>query len=55
MTLRQMRAKDDGVESRRHGASTQDIPAERFVVFSQDHDQVGNRMNGRRSYSPSRS
>ena len=33
---------------RRHGTSTQDIPAERFVVFSQNHDQVGNRMLGER-------
>jgi maltooligosyltrehalose trehalohydrolase len=33
---------------RRHGTSTRDIPAERFVVFSQNHDQVGNRMLGER-------
>ncbi len=33
---------------RRHGSSTRDIPAERFVVFSQNHDQVGNRALGRR-------
>ncbi len=33
---------------RRHGSSTRDIPAERFVVFSQNHDQVGNRVLGRR-------
>jgi maltooligosyltrehalose trehalohydrolase len=33
---------------RRHGSSTRDIPAERFVVFSQNHDQVGNRLMGRR-------
>lgn len=33
---------------RRHGSSTRDIPAERFVVFSQNHDQVGNRMLGER-------
>jgi len=32
----------------RHGTTTQDIPAERFVVFSQNHDQVGNRMLGER-------
>ena len=32
----------------RHGTSTQDIAAERFVVFSQNHDQVGNRMLGER-------
>jgi maltooligosyltrehalose trehalohydrolase len=33
---------------RRHGTSTRDIPAERFVIFSQNHDQVGNRMFGER-------
>jgi maltooligosyltrehalose trehalohydrolase len=33
---------------RRHGSSTRDIPTERFVVFSQNHDQVGNRVLGRR-------
>ncbi len=33
---------------RRHGSPTQGIPAERFVVFAQNHDQVGNRMLGER-------
>ncbi|HXV49267.1 MAG TPA: malto-oligosyltrehalose trehalohydrolase [Candidatus Binatia bacterium] len=33
---------------RRHGTSTRDIPAERLIVFSQNHDQVGNRMLGER-------
>jgi maltooligosyltrehalose trehalohydrolase len=33
---------------RRHGSSARDIPAERFVVFSQNHDQVGNRAQGER-------
>jgi maltooligosyltrehalose trehalohydrolase len=33
---------------RRHGNSPHDIPAQRFVVFSQNHDQVGNRMLGER-------
>jgi maltooligosyltrehalose trehalohydrolase len=33
---------------RRHGISSRDIPAERLVVFSQNHDQVGNRMLGER-------
>lgn len=33
---------------RRHGSSSRDIPAERFVVFAQNHDQVGNRMVGER-------
>jgi maltooligosyltrehalose trehalohydrolase len=29
---------------KRHGTSTQDLRAEHFVVFSQNHDQIGNRM-----------
>ncbi len=33
---------------RRHGNSSLDIPPHRFVVFSQNHDQVGNRMLGER-------
>lgn len=33
---------------RRHGSSTKDRPARQFVVFSQNHDQVGNRMLGER-------
>lgn len=33
---------------RRHGNSARDIPPERLVVFSQDHDQIGNRMLGER-------
>jgi maltooligosyltrehalose trehalohydrolase len=33
---------------RRHGSSSSDIPAHRFVVFAQNHDQVGNRMLGER-------
>lgn len=33
---------------RRHGSSSRDIPAERFVVFAQNHDQVGNRLLGER-------
>jgi len=32
----------------RHGTSSKDIPAERFVVFAQNHDQVGNRALGER-------
>jgi maltooligosyltrehalose trehalohydrolase len=36
---------------RRHGASSRALPAERFIVFSQNHDQVGNRMRGDRSPS----
>ena len=33
---------------RRFGNSSRDIPAHQFVVFSQNHDQVGNRMLGER-------
>lgn len=33
---------------RRHGSPSRDIPAERFIVFAQNHDQVGNRMRGER-------
>jgi len=33
---------------RRHGVSSKDVLAYRFVVFAQNHDQVGNRMNGER-------
>lgn len=33
---------------RRHGSSSKDRPARQFVVFSQNHDQVGNRMCGDR-------
>jgi maltooligosyltrehalose trehalohydrolase len=33
---------------RRHGNSSRSIPANRFVVFAQNHDQVGNRMLGER-------
>ena len=33
---------------RRHGSSSQNIPAYRFVVGAQNHDQVGNRMMGER-------
>jgi maltooligosyltrehalose trehalohydrolase len=33
---------------RRHGNSSRHIPARQFVVFAQNHDQVGNRMRGER-------
>ncbi len=33
---------------RRHGNSSKDRPAQQFVVFAQNHDQVGNRMQGER-------
>jgi maltooligosyltrehalose trehalohydrolase len=31
-----------------HGAPTGGLPGERFVVFAQNHDQIGNRMHGDR-------
>ena len=34
---------------RRHGSSSAEVPASRLVVFSQNHDQVGNRLRGERS------
>lgn len=36
------------VFKRRHGTIARDIPADRFVVATQNHDQVGNRMLGER-------
>ncbi|MDA8164970.1 MAG: malto-oligosyltrehalose trehalohydrolase [Desulfobacteraceae bacterium] len=33
---------------RRFGSSSRELPASRFVVFSQNHDQVGNRAQGDR-------
>ena len=33
---------------RRHGITSRDIPAQRFVVFAQNHDQVGNRTKSQR-------
>ena len=33
---------------RRHGSSAADRPAEQFVVYAQNHDQVGNRPPGER-------
>jgi maltooligosyltrehalose trehalohydrolase len=33
---------------RRHGNSSRTIPAERFIVCAQNHDQIGNRMLGDR-------
>jgi maltooligosyltrehalose trehalohydrolase len=39
---------------RRFGAPADDVPVERFVVFSQNHDQVGNRALGDRLPGPAR-
>ncbi|MBU1821504.1 MAG: malto-oligosyltrehalose trehalohydrolase, partial [Bacteroidetes bacterium] len=33
---------------RKHGASSVGIPGEKFVVFNQNHDQIGNRVGGER-------
>ena len=37
-----------GFRRHRYGAPADDVPPERFVVFSQNHDQVGNRAFGDR-------
>ena len=37
-----------GYRKRRHGSSSRRLPAFRMVVFSQNHDQVGNRPGGER-------
>jgi maltooligosyltrehalose trehalohydrolase len=43
-----------GFRRRRFGAPADDVPPERFVVFSQNHDQVGNRAYGDRMPGPTR-
>ncbi len=49
---------DDGGFSRfrrrRFGAPADDLPTTSFVVFSQDHDQIGNRAFGDRMPAPAR-
>jgi maltooligosyltrehalose trehalohydrolase len=37
-----------GFRRRRHGSSSKDQPGERFVVFTQNHDQIANAQGGRR-------
>jgi len=34
---------------RRHGSPSQDRPGKQFVVFTQNHDQIGNALQGERS------
>lgn len=34
---------------RRHGAPSRDVPVDRFIVFFQNHDQIGNRMPNQRA------
>ncbi len=34
--------------NRNHGNFSGDVPAERFIAFSQNHDQIGNRVSGDR-------
>ena len=36
------------LRKRRHGASSAGIPGDKFVVFNQNHDQIGNRVKGER-------
>jgi maltooligosyltrehalose trehalohydrolase len=33
---------------RRHGNSSRNVPPSRFIVYAQNHDQIGNRMQGER-------
>lgn len=33
---------------RKHGTSSANIPGDKFVVFNQNHDQIGNRADGKR-------
>lgn len=33
---------------KKHGASSSGIPGEKFVIFNQNHDQIGNRVKGER-------
>lgn len=42
------RGRYSSYRRRSHGNSTAGIPGDRFVVFAQNHDQVGNRMRGDR-------
>ena len=37
-----------GYRKKRHGSSSKHLPPSRFVAFSQNHDQIGNRMMGER-------
>jgi len=37
-----------GYRKRKHGSPSGGLPAHRFIVFSQNHDQVGNRAGGDR-------
>ncbi len=49
---------DDGNYSafrrRRFGAPADDVPVDKFIVYSQNHDQVGNRAFGDRMAAPAR-
>ena len=40
--------KYSGFRGRNHGAPSTGVPGNRFVVFAQNHDQVGNRADGAR-------
>ncbi|MGZ3851722.1 MAG: malto-oligosyltrehalose trehalohydrolase [Flavisolibacter sp.] len=36
------------VRKRKHGASSAGVPGDKFIVFNQNHDQIGNRADGKR-------
>ncbi len=42
------RGQSSAFRGRRHGNSTEGVPAKRFIVSAQNHDQVGNRLRGER-------
>ena len=42
------RGNPSRARGRRHGSDSSAVPPERFVVFAQNHDQIGNRMTGDR-------
>jgi maltooligosyltrehalose trehalohydrolase len=46
------RGRRSAFHRRRQGSDSSHLPPERFVVFAQNHDQIGNRMRGERMEVP---
>jgi maltooligosyltrehalose trehalohydrolase len=42
------RGQHSSFRGRRHGCASPDVPADRLVVFAQNHDQIGNRADAAR-------
>jgi maltooligosyltrehalose trehalohydrolase len=42
------RGQHSSFRGRRHGCATPEVPADRLVVFAQNHDQIGNRADAAR-------